>query len=234
MGKFKKIVQFENEHMPEYQWNFLYRRCMPGMFFVIGGAIVAAILATIGSSINNDLLVFIPVGLYAVISLVLMILFIVNGRKVSKRLLFDKTRELEDFYTLFDLDTAAQNLASDGFIVNNELVLYPDEFRDDEHFEDYDLPPQKIKLEDCDIVFECKTWSGVFHFQLYFLSKDNHMLITYVNIDTNLYCYFAHQIDMIYNKELFRLFVDDKEGFLKLLYKYNDSKKMENHLKKLR
>lgn len=234
MGKFKKIVQFEKEHMPEYQWNFLYRRCMPGMFFIIGGAIIAAIFATIGSAIENELLAFIPVGLYAVTALALMVLFIVNGEKVSKRLLFDKTRELESLYALTDLETATQNLANDGLIVNGELVFYPDVFRDDEHFEDYDLPPQRIKLDDCDIIFECKTWSGVFYFQLYFLTKDNHTLVSFINLDKNSCTYFAHNIHRIYNKELFQLFIDDKESFLKLLYKYNDSKKMENNLKKLK
>ena len=220
--------------MPEYQWNFLYRRCLPGLFFVIGGAIVATIFTVIGGLFDLELLAFIPVGLYAVTTLVLLVLFAVNGKKVSKRLLIDKTRELKDLYTLFDLETATHNLAKDNVIVNGDIELYPDELRNDEHFEDYDLPQQKIKIEDCDIVFQCKTWSGVFYFQLYFLTKDNHTLLTYVNLDKNVYSYFAHNINMIYNKELFQLFIDDKESFLKLLYKYNDSKKMENHLKKLK
>ena len=232
MGKFKDIVQFEKKNMPPYQWNFLYRRCLPSLFFIIGGAIVAAIFATVGSALEIDLLAFIPVGLYAATTLVLIILLAVYGKKVSKRLLIDKTYELEQLYALSDLETATQNLEKDNVIINDEIVVYPEGFENDQPFDELELLPQRIKLQDCDVFFYCKTWSGAFYFRLYVLTKDDHTLIRYVDIDKNVFCYFAHNANLIANRQLFQLFVDDKESFLKLLYKYNDNKKMENHLEK--
>lgn len=38
MGKFKEIVKFEKENMPSYQYDFLYKRLLPGMIYVVGGA----------------------------------------------------------------------------------------------------------------------------------------------------------------------------------------------------
>ena len=40
MGKIKEIIEIEKQNMPDYQFNFLYHRVMPGFIFVLGGAIV--------------------------------------------------------------------------------------------------------------------------------------------------------------------------------------------------
>ena len=39
MGKLKDILQEEKKNMPEYQYNFLYKKVMPGLIFVLGGAV---------------------------------------------------------------------------------------------------------------------------------------------------------------------------------------------------
>ena len=43
MKEMKKIIQFEKENMPEYQYRFLYKRVLPGFFFVLGGFDLLAI-----------------------------------------------------------------------------------------------------------------------------------------------------------------------------------------------
>ena len=47
MGKFKEIVKFEKENMPSYQYDFLYKRLLPGMIYVVGGALVVIILSIV-------------------------------------------------------------------------------------------------------------------------------------------------------------------------------------------
>ena len=45
MGKFKDIMNEEQKNMPVYQYTFLYKRVLPGLFFVVSGAIVSFALA---------------------------------------------------------------------------------------------------------------------------------------------------------------------------------------------
>ncbi|MFA6627713.1 MAG: hypothetical protein WCT17_04205, partial [Bacilli bacterium] len=47
MNKIKEIVKFEKEYMPSYQYHFLYKRLLPGMIYVVGGALGVIILAII-------------------------------------------------------------------------------------------------------------------------------------------------------------------------------------------
>lgn len=47
MKKIKETVKFEKENMPQYQYDFLYKRILPGMIYIVGGALVSIILAII-------------------------------------------------------------------------------------------------------------------------------------------------------------------------------------------
>lgn len=219
MGKFKKIVQFEKEHLPEYQYNFLYHGVLPGFFFVLGGAVIAAIFVIIGGVTENILLGVIPFSIWIGGIFILLTLFVIYNKKISARLLADKTKELENLYTITDFEFAKQELADENLIVDGKLISE-------------ELDP--IPLEDCYIIFFCKVWSGVFYFKLDFYNKISHEGLMGVSIDKNLLTYFVNRLELIENRQLFELFIEDKKKFLKLLYRYNDFRKMGENISKVR
>ncbi len=158
MGRFKKIVQFEKENMPEYQYNYLYHGLLLGLVFVLGGALICVIFIVIGAISDIMLLGLIPVCLWGLVTIALLILFVVHTKKLSKRLTNDKTVEFENYYALIDYETAKNELAKENFIVDGKLIFE----KEDDVFaaEDiYSSLQESIDLEDCDIEFFCKTLS---------------------------------------------------------------------------
>lgn len=224
MGKFKKTMAFEKENMPEYQYNFLYHRVGPGFIFVLGGALICVIFVIIGAVLNKMLLGLIPFCLWVVVTFILLFLFVVYFKKMTKRLENDKTKEFEDYYTLIDYETAKNEMAKENFIKDGKLILQCEN-------EDGSTTQETINLEDCEIYFFCFVRSGVYYLMLEFYRKADNESLMSTTIDKNNYTFFAHNIDLIKNDKLFRLFIEDKREFTKLLLKYNSSYKMEKKIK---
>lgn len=222
MGKFKEAMRFEKENMPEYQYKFLYRGVLPGLIFILGGALICTGLVIIGAVLEIMLLGVIPVCIYACVTVILLILLVVNSKMVSKRLIDDKTEEFEKFYSSTDYEMAMDALATENIIVDGKLISYDEK----EPF----CAQSSFKLEDCDIIFFCRTMSGKYWLMFLFYKKDSYEDIAEFDMDQNLYTYFAHNPHLIKNNVLFRLFVENKREFVKLMLKYNDPRKMEKCL----
>ncbi len=228
MGKLKQIIEFEKENMPKYQFNFLYKRVFPGFIFILGGAILCIVLySVIHSATGNEVIPFIILGVWLVATFVLLTLFVIYGKKISSRLLEDKTAEFEKKYELIDCSQALENLAQKNIIVDNKLVINNDETA----FEDYLSSGQQIPLDNCNLFFQCQTYGGAYFFLLGFLNKQDNELISGRELDGDLCSFFAKKTSMFLNKKLFELFLNDKRAFLKLLYKYNNPEKMIKHIK---
>jgi len=103
MGKFKDIVKFEKENMPSYQYDFLYKRLLPGMIYVVGGALVVIILSIVlFFTTESDIIPIIPIIVWGIIVIPLLVLFVIHSKKMSLRLLQDKSNEFEKKYKTID------------------------------------------------------------------------------------------------------------------------------------
>lgn len=217
MGKFKEIIDIEKKNLPEYQYNFLYHRVMPGFIFILGGAIVALGL---GSALyfifHSELIFFIPLILWGIATIVLLILFVIYSRKYSIMLIDDKAKEFDKIYKLVDYDTAITKLKENKTIIDDTIFVGKSIY----------------SFKDVNMFFFSKTLSGVYYFRIYIYNKNDNQFITYLELDKNLLSYFYNNLHLISNYELFELFVTDKKRFLKYLYKYNDINKM--HIKYLK
>ena len=215
MGKLKETLAFEKENMPEYQYRFLYKRVMPGFFFVLGGAIVVLILGMILDLVAElTVLSFIPLALWGATTLVLLVLFVIYGKKTTARLIGDKAKAFEKEYALLDYGEAAETLAEKGMISEDRLI-----------WED-----GVLSLEDCSVYFNCRTVGGAYILALLFYRSDGELICAYP-LDGALCTYFNRHKARIVNGKLFSLFLEEKAEFMRLLLRYNDPEKMEKHIK---
>ena len=215
LGKLKQIVQFEKENMPDYQYRFLYKRVMPGFFFVIGGAIFVAVLGVVLSfCTDSEILPFIPEIIWALTTFVLLVLYVIYSKKYTNRLICDKASEFEETYNLVETQEAVDFLKQQGVIVEDSFVV-------DEN---------QISLNDCFIVFHCKTISGAYYFAFGFYRKHDGYPLGVLTADKYLCSYFKQYESSVINRKLFKLFLCDKIKFMKLLLQYNDEAKMERNI----
>ena len=217
MGKIKEIIDIEKQNMPDYQFNFLYHRVMPGFIFVLGGAIVVLGLGIGLYFITYSQFVpFIPLIFWAITTIVLLILFVIHGKKISMRLLEDKSKEFEKKYNLVDYDKAINKLEKKKLIIGDKLYV----------------GKYAYFFKDLNIFFFSKTLSGAYYFRLEIYNRNNKEFMGTLDIDKYLCTYFSRNLYLIRNYELFELFINNKTSFLKYLYKYNDIHKMyKNYLK---
>lgn len=215
-GKFRKILEEERKNMPSYQYNFLYKRVLPGFIFVLGGAIVVLVLGLVLEfTLDNKSIAYIPFIVWAVGVAVCLVLFVVSSRKLSARLINDKTDELQKQFVSCGLDEATAELNSVG--VTADSIVADDGLC--------------VELSQCLVYFDCMVISGKICLTLLFVSQTGTYLRA-LPMDVYSYTWFQHNSDLIVNKQLFQLFVDDKRAFLQLLYKYNNSEKMTKKLSK--
>ncbi len=215
MGKWKKIVQIEKENMPEYQYNFLYKRVMPSFFYILGGAVFVLVFGIV-LDLCTDLkfLPFVPLIIWMITTFILLVLYVVYGKKYTKRLINDKAEEFEEKYNVVERQEAVSFLEQQGLIVNDSIVVNG----------------KQICLDDCLIVFHCKTLSGVYYFAFGVYSKYDGEQLDVLPADKYLCSYFNQATSSIINWRLFELFLFDKRKFIKLLLRYNDEVKMEKHI----
>ena len=215
MKKMKKIVQMEKENMPEYQYKFLYKRVLPGFFFVLGGAIFALVWGIIFDCCTDfKILSFIPLIIWATTTFILLVLYVIYGKKYTKRLIYEKALEFDDEYAVVETQEAVEFLEQHELIVDDCVVV----------------DGNKISLDDCFVAFHCKTIGGVYYFAFGFYSKYTGDQLVVLIADKYLCSYFMQSKSSIINRRLLKLFLSDKTKFMKLLLKYNDEEKMEKHI----
>lgn len=219
MGKFKEIVKFEKENMPSYQYDFLYKRLLPGMIYVVGGALVVIILAIIlFFTTESEIIPIIPIIVWGISVIPLLVLFVIHSKKMSLRLLQDKSNEFDKKYKTIDYKKATEKL-EDKMLIKDNTLYYDD---------------MSIYLEDCLVYFYAKTLSGAYSFSLLFYKKEEPISDAFLvlDLDNSLITYFANNTYLIYNQSAFLLFANDKKEFLRLLLKYNNQKKIDDYLSK--
>ncbi len=224
MGRFLETVRFEKEHMPAYQFKFLYRMVLPSIIFILGGAVLCAIFTVIGAALDLMLLGLIPACIWGCVMAVLMVLIVVYSRKTSKRLIKDRTEELQSYFELIDYDKAKGTLASDNIIKDGYLIV-------DDEADPFDTKSE-IKLDDCRIEFFCKTRSGAYIYALVFFAKADNVFLTTVELDKNSYTFFSRNARLIENGDIFELFMQNRKEFITLLHKYGDTRKMRARMRK--
>ena len=212
MKKFRQITKIEKDNMPEYQYKFLYKRVLPGFLYILGGAIILAILSIIiGLTAQNELIIAIPVIVWAVSVVVLLILFIKNSVKLSHRLNRDRAAEFTDKFPFINPNEAKKHLEERNILCNGALITENNE---------------KVPLTDCSVFFHCRTFSGMYFFQFLVFTKYDSAPLLY-ECDADLCSFFAEWSEPIVNKELFMLFMTNKPIFTALLHRYNDPIKMQ-------
>ena len=201
--------------MPEYQYRFLYKRVLPGFFFVLGGAIFVLLIGIILDYCTDfKILPFIPLLIWGITTLVLLVLYVIYGKKYTNRLISEKALEFDSKYHVVETQEAVDFLEQQGMIVDACIIANG----------------QHIRLEDCFVVFHCKTVSGVYYFAFGFYSKHNNEQLEVLTADKYLCSYFKQYNCSIINRKLFELFLSDKRKFMQLLLQYNDEAKMEKHI----
>ena len=211
MGKIKDIINIEKQNMPDYQFKFLYHRVMPGFIFVLGGAIIVLGLGVALYFLTySEFIPFIPLILWGIATIVLLILFVIYGRKYSLMLIEDRTKEFEKEYKLVDYDKAIAKLEKNKLIIDDKLCI----------------DNNMYSFKELNILFFCKTLSGAYYFRFEIYNRKNIQLIATLDLDKYLCTYFSKNLYLIRNHELFELFINDKAKFLNYLYKYNDVNKM--------
>lgn len=140
----------------------------------------------------------------------LLILFCIYGKKISLRLIEEKTKEIQKKYAQIEFAKAVADLADQSLIVNNAFIL----------------DQAAVPLENCMIYFFCKTVSGKFEFYLFIYDCKSLELLHMYELNDRLCTFFEKDRSHFLNRALFDLFLQDKNKFLKLLYKYNDPEKM--------
>ena len=201
--------------MPDYQYRFLYKRVLPGFFFILLGAIFVSAWGIIFDLCTDfQILPFIPLIIWVLTTFVLLVLYVVYGRKYTNRLICDKAEEFEEKYNLVERQEAVSFLEQQGLIVDNSVVVNG----------------KQICLDDCLIVFHCKTLSGVYYFAFGVYSKQSGEELIVLSADKYLCSYFNQATSAIMNWRLFALFLSNKRKFIKLLLRYNDEVKMEKHI----
>jgi transposase InsO family protein len=93
--------------MPSYQYDFLYKRLLPGMIYVVGGIILAIILFF---TTESEIIPIIPIILWGISVIPLLVLFVIHSKKMSLRLLQDKSIEFEKKYKTIDYKKATEKL----------------------------------------------------------------------------------------------------------------------------
>ena len=211
MGKIKDIIEMEKQNMPDYQFKFLYHRVIPGFIFVLCGAIIALGLGIGLYFITySEFISFIPLIVWGIATIILLILFVIYGKKYSLMLIEDKSKEFDKAYKLVDYDKAIIKLEKNKIIIDDKLYLGKDMY----------------SFKELNIFFFSKTLSGAYYFRLEIYNRNNKQLVCTLNLDKYLCTYFSKNLYLIRNYELFELFINDKTRFLKYLYKYNDVHKI--------
>lgn len=217
MKRIKELVAEEKKNMPEYQYNFLYKRVFPGFIFVLGGAIVLPIIILIWGLTIDDYYIIpcLLVLFWLITTIVLTVLFVIKSKQLSQRLLDDKTQEFENKFQWIEYDVAVARLEKRKAIEGNEFIAND----------------KKLAMNDCYMVFYCKTLGGAYYFNINIYDREYGNLFTVFHLDRESCTFFYDKKDAFVNKELFELFVRDKKTFLQLLYKYNDADKMLKHIR---
>ena len=210
MGRFREIIEQERTVMPDYQYRFLYKRVMPwlivwlvGMFVALGASIAIGFL-TDGSGYT-----FIPVGVWGVWTIILSVLYAVGSRKIAARLIFDRTQEFKDKFPSVDFAVAAAHLEKERIIVDGAVRT----------------EGRYLPLSECKLYFFAQVAAGYVSVSVQGYSESNRAIFG-IPLDEYSCAYFAGSNYDFVNRELFDLFVRDKETFLRLLFRYADSRRI--------
>jgi len=189
------------------------------MIYVVGGALVVIILAIIlFFTTESEIIPIIPIIVWGISVIPLLVLFVIHSKKMSLRLLQDKSNEFDKKYKTIDYKKATEKL-EDKMLIKDNTFYYDD---------------MSINLEDCLVYFYAKTLSGAYSFSLLFYKKEEPIsdALLVLDLDNSLITYFANNTYLIYNQSAFLLFANDKKEFLRLLLKYNNQKKIDDYLSK--
>ena len=178
--KFKEVLKFEKENMPDFQWKlekFLF------VFLVvwIGGAIltICACLAIELSSGEDGGLWYIPLIVWACAVFGMLIPLIIKSKKVRANLWRYHTEKLNrEFYDI-DYTEARQNLidggkmTEEGFIVTHENGT-----------------SEVIPFDDVEIAFNPHYWGGKIF--MYLVFQDNKDRAFADEMDNGFYNFLIH------------------------------------------
>jgi hypothetical protein len=199
-----------NNNYPKYVNDFLYKKSIPGFIFIMILGVVTFLLdITFGVVYGKSAFITIHCITisYFIITALLVLYFLHYLFAYTNKYTFEKAQLLSNYQVIDNIDN--DNL--------NKVFL------------DDKLIELDTHLKDLDIFFEAYTKDGFI--DLGFLFKKNDKSI-YKDLDVELLTYMYNHIDYIYNKEAFKLFINDKYHFLKYLFKYNDTSKIEMKLRK--
>lgn len=121
-GKFRKILEEERRNMPSYQFDFCYKKFIPGFISIVVGGVVALIAYLMLKDAVDERFAIIPFLLWILQVLICSVLFLSSYFKMSARLVEDKAIELEDQFVLCEIDIAEEQLIFDGLTTDGIVV----------------------------------------------------------------------------------------------------------------
>jgi len=202
MGKFKDIVKFEKENMPEYQYKFNYYFLFPFVFvFIIGPIIAASISIPLG--IANAQYYLLPVIIWAIILFGMLLILIPYGKSVQKRVIEDQVEKINKTLITIDYDVAIKAL-NDKEVCNQEGFFTVDN----------DLIP----FEQLRYMFIAQYWGGKTFLSLV-IHSDRYPNDSFLDIDSNVFTLIKSKKLNIENQEVIKFMETNPKTFMSKLVK---------------
>lgn len=202
MGKFKDIVKFEKENMPDYQYKFNYYILFPFAFVFIVGPIIASSIS-IPLGITNSEYYLLPVIIWAIILFGMLMIIIPYGKSVHRRVIEDQVEKINKTLIMIDYDVAIKTL-SDMDICNQEGFFTVDN--------------DQIPFEQLRFMFVAQYWGGKTFLSLV-IHSDRYPNDSFLDIDSNVFTLIKFKKLNIENQEMIKFMETDPKAFISKLVK---------------
>lgn len=217
--KVKEVLKFEKENMPDFQWK--YEKFLFAFLLIwLGGAILTLIASMIIGFVSGESggLWYIPLIIWGSALFVTLVIFVIKTKKVRRKLIAFQTEKLSREFYITDYSKAKQKLLDKQKISADGLIIEADDI-----FESSIIPFEQVRM-----LFNPRFWGGKLF--LDFIMQDASGRFVIEELNNDFYNFLTHHSSFIVNLNLFQLFCEDKEKFVKLLLKYNNASKIEKKL----
>ena len=216
--KFKEVLKFEKENMPDFQWR-LEKFLFAFLAVCLGGGIlmICACLAISLLSGEDGGLWYIPLIVWVCAVVGMTVPLVIKSKKVKAKLWrYHTDNLLKEFYDT-DYAEARQKMLDDGKINEDGFIIPVGDGKN-----------EIFPFDEVRIIFNPQFWGGKLFLQVVLVGKND---LTYVDgMDNTYYNFLIRHTGLIMNKNTFELFDKDKERFVKALLKNNDALRVERQL----
>jgi hypothetical protein len=212
MSKFKDIVKFEKENMPDYQYKFSYYFLFPFILVFIVGPIIAASIS-IPMGIANSEYYLLPVIIWAIILFTMLLILIPYGKSVQKRVVEDQVEKINKILITIDYDFAIKTLNDKG-VCNQEGFFTVDK--------------DVIPFEQLRYMFVAQYWGGKTFLSLV-IHSDRYPNDSFLDIDNNVFTVIKSKKLKVENLEMIRFMETNTKAFISKLVKRSSTMRFKKN-----